>query len=536
MNFTVFIAIVGVLVCLILFWPKKKEKPQDLGEDGEFTNKSTDKASNKLIKKKQADKSAAKTEGKQKPIRKKPANEMKPLMKKAPLKKGDSEKASQKIHVADLTDEELLASSINNENAVGAQAAEMNAGEQIEPSSYNAPAAETSTEKSENQPKKASRGLKRKKPSEPSLVNEPAEIVMDTEPVVHSNRNRVRKKLNSETEQVKKKEKEAIQGVAFVGTDVQGFETPNVDDLFADPLEKEQNYQDMLVKATNDASELPDDAPMIIGAPVEEEASPVVVIDDVPQVSMNLEPIDAVQQSPDSEVADKPVDEPTVSSELEDVKVVDHANAEEAQIPDNLAEEVENTESEIENGEPEIENGESETEQEIHSSSADDFEPGSVKFDNSGLKFAERPHTKKATELLPAEVPVASPENDVVLTVDSPAVKSPVKKNGMIEVYNSHLYKDNEFCPWDIRYERQLKEDEEIIVDTGIGIKIPDGYGIRLVPVENLEEKFSLAIVSPLDVSRLEAQYSLKFTVKAVGLSAYIAKNQALVRVEIFKI
>lgn len=38
------------------------------------------------------------------------------------------------------------------------------------------------------------------------------------------------------------------KGMQFIGADVQGIETPSIDDLFADPSVNENNYQDMLLK------------------------------------------------------------------------------------------------------------------------------------------------------------------------------------------------------------------------------------------------------------------------------------------------
>ena len=166
----------------------------------------------------------------------------------------------------------------------------------------------------------------------------------------------------------------------------------------------------------------------------------------------------------------------------------------------------------------------------------DTFVPGSEHFDNSGLQFASRPHLEKSVHLLPEELTPIESKDGIELNVESPNVKAPVNNNGLIELYNSHIYKDGKPLPWDIRFEVQLKEDEELTVDTGVGIKLPNGFGIKIIPVENIESKFGLKVISSLDVSRLEAQYSLKFVIRSVGLSSYIAKNQPLIRLKIFRI
>lgn len=522
MNFTVFIAVIAVVVCLILFWPKKKEKPQDLDETSSVADSAEAEKPKKPIKKKpvKADQNKQ-AEVKQDKKKAKLAKKADKQISKKPVKKMQPEKPV----VSDLSDDELLSDVTSSEPAANNES-------KAEPFSYGAPVkkAESKSEDTKPAKKPLKKQIKKNAASENNESSAKPEIKMDSEPPVHSNRNRVRKKLNSETEQVKKDEKEAIHGVAFVGADVQGFETPNVDDLFSDPTETEKNYQDMLSKATDNIDDLPSDTPMIIGAPVDEQVPPVVVIDDVPQVSMNLEPIDETPQIVSPDPVPDEVQEPA-DLEQTDAPL---AAAEDTSVP--ASEEI---------AEPET-TEQAETTEQVETKSADEdttacdsvekFEPGSVNFDNTGLKFTERPHTVKATELLPKELPVNTSEDGVVISIESPTVKAPVKKDGMIEIYNSHLYKDKEVCPWDIRFEKQLSEGEEITVDTGIGIRVPDGYGIAIVPVKNLLEKFSLEITSPLDVSRADAQYSLKFTVKAVGLSAYIAKNQALVQVKIFKI
>lgn len=298
----------------------------------------------------------------------------------------------------------------------------------------------------------------------------------------------------------------------FIGADVQGIETPSIDDLFADPSVNENNYQDMLFKATKEI--MPDSDATAIGMQAVKEEKPDVPKEEPEQVSEDLEPIGK------EDTANEPVEEPAEESTEEPAEEPTEESAE--KLADGYTEEF--TEEPAEKSVEEPEEPE------------DTFVPGSEHFDNSGLQFASRPHLEKATHLLPEELTPEESKDGIELTVESPNVKAPINNKGLIELYNSHIYKDGKPLPWDIRFEVQLKEDEELTVDTGVGIKLPNGFGIKIIPVENIESKFGLKVISSLDVSRLEAQYSLKFVIRSIGLSSYIAKNQPLIRLKIFRI
>ena len=368
-----------------------------------------------------------------------------------------------------------------------------------------------------------------RKSSEVTSNEKKPEIKMDSEEPVKSTR--MRKKLVQESAAEVKKD-DTTSGMQFIGADVQGIETPSIDDLFADPSVNENNYQDMLFKATKEIT--PDADAIAIGMPTIKEEKTDIPKEEPEQVSEDLEPIgkENIANEPLKDTVEKSmeelVEEPAKESTEDSVE-------EPADEPMKLStEESAEKPAEEYTEEPAVKQVEWSIEEPAEPK--DTFVPGSEHFDNSGLQFASRPHLEKSTHLLPEELTPEESKDGIELTVESPNVKAPINNNGLIELYNSHIYKDGKPLPWDIRFEVQLKEDEELTVDTGVGIKLPNGFGIKIIPVENIESKFGLKVISSLDVSRLEAQYSLKFVIRSVGLSSYIAKNQPLIRLKIFRI
>lgn len=465
MDYIIFIAIV---VVAILFWPKKKKGTSNHEDDS-------------AIEKKQNNAKQLGIKGsKKKPI-KKPAQKAEKQSKvKSKPKENDS---------AELTDDELLQTMddtlADKEFLKSFDKALSDTGDDFIKEEAAAEEVHKSSEVTSNEGK--------------------PEIKMDSEEPIKSTR--MRKKLVQESVAEVKKD-DTTSGMQFIGADVQGIETPSIDDLFADPSVNKNNYQDMLFKATEEI--MPDADATVIGMQAVKEEKPDVPEEEPEQVSEELEPIGK---------------EDTVNEHVE-------ASAEE--LTEESAEEAaeKTTEDSVEEStEESIEESDEEP-----AEPSDTFVPGSEHFDNSGLQFASRPHLEKATHLLPEELTPEESKDGIELTVESPNVKAPINNKGLIELYNSHIYKDGKPLPWDIRFEVQLKEDEELTVDTGVGIKLPNGFGIKIIPVENIESKFGLKVISSLDVSRLEAQYSLKFVVRSVGLSSYIAKNQPLIRLKIFRI
>lgn len=476
MDYIIFIAIVVVAVLAILFWPKKKKGTQDHEDDFD-------------TKKKQNSTKQHGIKGSKKKSIKKPAQKAnKPSKEDLKQKKNDS---------AELTDDELLQSMddtlADKEFLKSFDKALSDTGDDFTKEEAAAEEVRKSSKITSNE----------KKP----------EIKMDSEEPVKSTR--MRKKLVQESVAEVKKD-DTTSGMQFIGADVQGIETPSIDDLFADPSVNENNYQDMLFKATKEI--MPDSDATAIGMQAVKEEKPDVPKEEPEQVSEDLEPIGK------EDTANEPVEEPAEESTEEPAEEPTEESAEKS--VDGYTEEF--TEEFTE--EP------AEKSVEEPAEPKDTFVPGSEHFDNSGLQFASRPHLEKATHLLPEELTPEESKDGIELTVESPNVKAPINNKGLIELYNSHIYKDGKPLPWDIRFEVQLKEDEELTVDTGVGIKLPNGFGIKIIPVENIESKFGLKVISSLDVSRLEAQYSLKFVIRSIGLSSYIAKNQPLIRLKIFRI
>lgn len=472
MDYIIFIAIVVVAVLAILFWPKKKKGASEHEADS-ATKKKQNNAKQLGIK-----------GSKKKPIKKPVQKANKPSKEELKQKKND---------FAELTDDELLQSMdttpADKELLKSFDKTLLDTGDDFIKEEAAAEEVHKSSEVTSNE----------KKP----------EIKMDSEEPVKSTR--MRKKLVQESV-VEVKKDDTASGMQFIGADVQGIETPSIDDLFADPSVNENNYQDMFFKATEEI--MPDADATAIGMQAVKEEKPDVPKEEPEQVSENLEPIGK------EDTANEPVEESAKESTEEPV---------EDPVEEPAEEPVE---------EPAEEPAEEPIKEPIEGPAEpkDTFVPGSEHFDNSGLQFASRPHLEKSVHLLPEELTPIESKDGIELIVESPNVKAPINNNGLIELYNSHIYKDGKPLPWDIRFEVQLKEDEELTVDTGVGIKLPNGFGIKIIPVENIESKFGLKVISSLDVSRLEAQYSLKFVIRSVGLSSYIAKNQPLIRLKIFRI
>lgn len=480
MDYIIFIAIVVVAVLAILFWPKKKKGTQDHEDDFD-------------TKKKQNSTKQHGIKGSKKKSIKKPAQKAnKPSKEDLKQKKNDS---------AELTDDELLQSMddtlADKEFLKSFDKALSDTGDDFTKEEAAAEEVRKSSKITSNE----------KKP----------EIKMDSEEPVKSTR--MRKKLVQESAAEVKKD-DTTSGMQFIGADVQGIETPSIDDLFADPSVNENNYQDMLFKATKEIT--PDADAIAIGMPTIKEEKTDIPKEEPEQVSEDLEPIGK------ENIANEPLKD-TVEKSMEEL--VEEPAKESTEDPAEKS-----TEESVEEYTEEPANKPAKESIEKPAEPKDTFVPGSEHFDNSGLQFASRPHLEKSTHLLPEELTPEESKDGIELTVESPNVKAPINNNGLIELYNSHIYKDGKPLPWDIRFEVQLKEDEELTVDTGVGIKLPNGFGIKIIPVENIESKFGLKVISSLDVSRLEAQYSLKFVIRSVGLSSYIAKNQPLIRLKIFRI
>lgn len=576
MDFRIYVVIVLVIVLAVLFWPKKKKSaPEDLDD---VTSDDTKKAvKGKKIKEKPAksNRSAKSLNSVQKEKKKNTRAELK-------AKKSSKGKHVQKAEEPELSDEDLFseefsmpeadASSMSMQQVTDEETAE-HAQEAPESTYYaeHAPADE-STYYGEHAPADELAEA----PAESSIESstEAAEeskpvIKMDSEPVVRSNR--VRKKLHPESKVVEEKQDDV--GISFLGTEMQSM-PPTFNGIFDDP--------ELFAQSQSNAAAMAD---LLRGNYEKEEANDsakvatekVVATIDVPQVSSALEPMkkepsDLTEaQTTAQEEAEKSTNDGIVPTEEEVNKNDSVATESTAEQPTDSVEaaheENDNTvPSEDAGDEPESEPVEEaiEPEEPVEKPAeepaeepasprfnisrgepikgikheVDTFIPGSVSMHKpTGLKFRERTHTKKVSECLPVEVVPKCEDDRVQVIIESANVKPPVRgENGTLALFNSHVYKHGTTVPWDIRFEVPLVTDEEVTVDTGVGIRVPRGYGIKLIPVDNMQIKFGLELVSPENLSQREAAYSIKFTVKASQIVSYVAKNQPLVMAKIFRI
>lgn len=564
MDFRIYVVIVLVIVLVVLFWPKKKKSaPEDLDD---VTSDDTKKAvKGKKIKEKPAksNRSAKLLNSVQKEKKKNTRAELK-------AKKSSKGKQVQKAEEPELSDEDLFseefsmpeadASSMSMQQVTDEETAE-HAQEAPESTYYaeHAPADELAEASAESSIESSTEASEESKPV----------IKMDSEPVVRSNR--VRKKLHPESKVVEEKQDDV--GISFLGTEMQSM-PPAFNGIFDDP--------ELFAQSQSNAAAMAD---LLRGDYEKEEANDsakvatekVVATIDVPQVSSALEPMkkelsDLTEaQATTQKEAEKPTNEGIVPTEEEVSKNATVAIESTAEQPTDSLEaaheendntvpsedagdesELEPVEEAAESGEPAEEPTEESAEEPVSprfnisrgepikgiKHEVDTFIPGSVSMHKpTGLKFRERTHTKKVSECLPVEVVPKCEDDRVQVIIESANVKPPVRgENGTLALFNSHVYKQGTTVPWDIRFEVPLVTDEEVTVDTGVGIRVPRGYGIKLIPVDNMQIKFGLELISPENLSQREAAYSIKFTVKASQIVSYVAKNQPLVMAKIFRI
>ena len=542
MDFRIYVVVVLVIVLAVLFWPKKKKSaPEDLDD---VTSDDAKKAvKGKKIKEKPAksDRSAKLLNSVQKEKKKNTRAELK-------AKKSSKGKQVQKAEEPELSDEDLFSEEFSMPEAdASSMFMQQVTDEETAANAQEGPAGVSAESYIE--------------PSTEAAEESKPVIKMDSEPVVRSNR--VRKKLHPESKVVEEKQDDV--GISFLGTDMQGMPSA-FSGIFDDP--------ELLAQSQSNAASVAD---LLRGDYEEEEAKDsakiatekVVATIDVPQVSSALEPMKtklsdlAEAQATTQKEAEKPTNDGIVPTEEEVSKNDTVATESTAEQPTDgveaAPEENDNTvPSEDAGNEPESEPVEEAVEPKEPAEEpasprfnisrgepikgikheVDTFIPGSVSMHKpTGLKFRERTHTKKVSECLPVEVVPKCEDDRVQVIIESANVKPPVRgENGTLALFNSHVYKQGTTVPWDIRFEVPLVTDEEVTVDTGVGIRVPRGYGIKLIPVDNMQIKFGLELVSPENLSQREAAYSIKFTVKASQIVSYVAKNQPLVMAKIFRI
>ena len=559
MDFRIYVVVVLVIVLAVLFWPKKKKSvPEDLDD---VTSDDTKKAvKGKKIKEKpvKSDKSAKSLNSIQREKKKNTRAELK-------AKKASKGKQIQKAEEPELSDEDLFREEFSMPETVDSSMPMQQVTD--EETAANVQKVAESPYYAEPTQTEASAGVSTESSIEPSA--ETAEeskpvIKMDSEPVVRSNR--VRKKLHPESKVVEEKQDDV--GISFLGTDMQGMPSA-FSGIFDDP--------ELLAQSQSNAASVAD---LLRGDYEKEEAKDsakiatekVVATIDVPQVSSALEPMKtklsdlAEAQATAQKEAEKSTNEGIVPTEevSKNATVATESTAEQPTDSVEAAHEENDNTAPLEDAgdEPESEPVEEVVEPKEPAEEpvdepasprfnisrgepikgikheVDTFIPGSVSMHKpTGLKFRERTHTKKVSECLPVEVVPKCEDDRVQVIIESANVKPPVRgENGTLALFNSHVYKQGTTVPWDIRFEVPLVTDEEVTVDTGVGIRVPRGYGIKLIPVDNMQIKFGLELVSPENLSQREAAYSIKFTVKASQIVSYVAKNQPLVMAKIFRI
>lgn len=563
MDFRIYVVIVLVIVLAVLFWPKKKKSaPEDLDDVASDDTK-------KAVKGKKIKEKPAKSGRSAKSLNSIQREKKKNTRAELKAKKVSKGKQIQKVEEPELSDEDLFseefsmpeadASSMSMQQVTDEETAEHAPADESPYYAEHAPADELAEASAESFIESSTEAAEESKPV----------IKMDSEPVVRSNR--VRKKLHPESKVVEEKQDDV--GISFLGTEMQSM-PPTFNGIFDDP--------ELFAQSQSNAAVMAD---LLRGDYEKEEANDsakvatekVVATIDVPQVSSALEPMKkelsdlAEAQATAQKEAEKPTNEGIVPTEEEVNKNDSVATESTAEQPTDSVEaaheENDNTvPSEDAGDEPDLEPVEEaiEPEEPVEKPAeepaeepaspkfnisrgepikgikheVDTFIPGSVSMHKpTGLKFRERTHTKKVSECLPVEVVPKCEDDRVQVIIESANVKPPVRgENGTLALFNSHVYKHGTTVPWDIRFEVPLVTDEEVTVDTGVGIRVPRGYGIKLIPVDNMQIKFGLELVSPENLSQREAAYSIKFTVKASQIVSYVAKNQPLVMAKIFRI
>lgn len=393
---------------------------------------------------------------------------------------------------------------------------------------YSAPAISTEetmvSEDTHEEKKSAALGIKRRRSRKAITSIEPAEteappvIEMGDEPVIHSNR--VRKKLNTDIPDETKTE--ITQGISFEGSDT-SVGTSDIDELFENSSLSDEDFKKMMfgeIAPTKLSTGVPNTAN---GESLADEFWGGEAVSDAQADEVHESTSDVGKES---QVAEPEITEPTEPE----------VTATESEPEEQTAEP---TEPEVAASEPiesEVAASASEPEEQA-ADPTDTFVPGSVDMSAPrGLKFRDRDSVNKASEVLPEVYEPHTSGEEVHVTVSQPDTKAPNACEYGLEIYNGAVYSGDKLIPWNTRYEVLVREGEELTVDTGVGIQVPDGYHIRLVPNKYLQDKFGLKLVSEPELTALDAAYFIKFKVAGLSMTSYIAKNQSLVYVQVYKI
>lgn len=154
----------------------------------------------------------------------------------------------------------------------------------------------------------------------------------------------------------------------------------------------------------------------------------------------------------------------------------------------------------------------------------------SVNREFQGMKFSTRVSAVPIEQKLPEHIAFPYKDDVAEVVFQSLSVKRPTQdKSGMIILYNSHVYMDNKPKPWDLIFEVRVPFNRKVQVDLGVGIVVPSGCVLKLIPGKNLQNKFGLRMVSPEILSREDAAHPIIVEFEGISDISYIAKNQTLV-------
>lgn len=154
----------------------------------------------------------------------------------------------------------------------------------------------------------------------------------------------------------------------------------------------------------------------------------------------------------------------------------------------------------------------------------------------SRMSFSIRDCSVCPDEKLPEQIPFTHRDDAAEVIFQSISVKSPQQsKNGKIILFNSHVYAGGRPRPWDVVFEVRVPVGQTVQVDLGVGVLMPVGCVLQLVPNPDLYEKFGLRLVSPLTIGREDAVHPVILEFQGCTDTAYVAKNQSLVSCKIIK-
>lgn len=111
----------------------------------------------------------------------------------------------------------------------------------------------------------------------------------------------------------------------------------------------------------------------------------------------------------------------------------------------------------------------------------------------------------------------------------------PANRNSLA-MPNCKVYKNNRTEKWTKAQEVRLNVGDRVDIDFGVGVVLPKGYGLAARYNKDLLDKFGLDPVEPKRVfNTLEAATALSLSFIARSATAYVARFQPLVELEVVK-